>query len=186
MKQSAFWLPPGKAILEMLALALLVSLFPTGVPAQYSEQEDARPQLVREDYLPDFQEFQEPVTVQHYVIEAELFPETHQIQAKAQIRLQAMEDVYSLNFELNNNLFPTNIENEQGDALSAQRSSDNLTLVVSLGQPLSKDQTTTITFEYEGVFENADYSPAEGVRLAYVGEEGSYLLYPARWFPVIG
>lgn len=186
MKQGALRLPPGKAILKMLALALLVSLFSTGVPAQYSEQEDARPQLVADDYLPDYQEFQEPVTVQHYVIEAELSPETHQIQAKAQIRLQAMEDVYSLSFELNNNLYPTNIENEQGDALSAQRSSDNLTLIVSLRQPLSKDQTATITFEYEGVFENADYSPAEGIRLAYVGEEGSYLLYPARWFPVIG
>ena len=186
MRRSNFLRSRGKVQMGILALAFLVFLFPSGVPAQYSEQEDARPQLVRDDFFGDFQEFRDPVAVQHYVIEAELFPETHQIQARAQIRFQALEDVYSLEFELNNNLFPTNIENEQGDALSAQRGADNLTLTVSLGQVLPKDQTATITFEYEGVFENADYSPAEGVRLAYVGEEGSYLLYPARWFPLIG
>ena len=186
MRRSNFLRSRGKVQMGILALAFLVFLFPSGVPAQYSEQEDARPQLVRDDFFGDFQEFRDPVAVQHYVIEAELFPETHQIQARAQIRFQALEDVYSLEFELNNNLFPTNIENEQGDALSAQRGADNLTLSVSLGQVLPKDQTATITFEYEGVFENADYSPAEGVRLAYVGEEGSYLLYPARWFPLIG
>ena len=31
---------------------------------------------------------------------------------------------------------------------------------------------------------SADGSPVEGIKVAYVGPEGSYLLYPGRWFPV--
>src|SRR5262249_31431449 len=31
-----------------------------------------------------------------------------------------------------------------------------------------------------------EHSPVEGVQVAYVGEEGSYLLYPGRWFPLTG
>src|SRR5581483_2898805 len=42
------------------------------------------------------------------------------------------------------------------------------------------------TMEYEGPLADADHSPVEGVQLAYIGPEISYLLYPARWFPMAG
>ena len=37
---------------------------------------------------------------------------------------------------------------------------------------------------YGGNLASADGSPVEGLKLAYVGPEGSYLLYSGRWFPV--
>jgi aminopeptidase N len=40
--------------------------------------------------------------------------------------------------------------------------------------------------ELEGQFADAEYSPVQGVELAYVGEDRSFLLYPARWFPIVG
>ena len=39
---------------------------------------------------------------------------------------------------------------------------------------------------YEGQLETADHSPVPGLKLAYVGDDTSYLLYSGRWFPVSG
>jgi len=57
---------------------------------------------------------------------------------------------------------------------------------VPLPAGLGKDASTTLTFEYEGVLETADDSPVPGLKLAYVGDDTSYLLYAGRWFPVTG
>jgi len=35
---------------------------------------------------------------------------------------------------------------------------------------LTKDQTTTMTFEYEGVLNSADESPVQGLKLASIGD----------------
>ena len=51
---------------------------------------------------------------------------------------------------------------------------------------LSKDASTTLTFEYEGEIENADDSPVPGLKLVSIGDDTSYLLYSGRWFPVSG
>jgi len=49
---------------------------------------------------------------------------------------------------------------------------------------LSKNSTTTFTFDYEGVLQDDSESPVPGLKLAYVGDDTSYLLYAARWFPL--
>src|SRR5258708_4659045 len=41
-------------------------------------------------------------------------------------------------------------------------------------------------FEYEGTLESADESPVQGLKLAYVGADTSYLLYSGLWYPVAG
>ena len=60
------------------------------------------------------------------------------------------------------------------------------TIRVPLPTGLSKDASTTLTFEYEGQLETADDSPVPGLKLAYIGDDASYLLYAGRWFPVSG
>jgi len=165
--------------------ALGLAAFCLAVPggAQYSER-DSRPLLNADDFA--VEERREPVVVQHYDIEADLDPETHEFRSKVQVRLQALEPVSEIQFELNENLLPTSVASEDGNLLSAQRDSSGLRLRVSLGRSLRKDETITISMELEGMFADAEYSPVPGVELAYVGEEGSFLLYPARWFPIIG
>ncbi len=56
----------------------------------------------------------------------------------------------------------------------------------ALTSGLAKNTTTTFYFEYEGTLESADDSPVQGLKLAYVGPDTSYLLYSGLWFPVAG
>ena len=41
-------------------------------------------------------------------------------------------------------------------------------------------------FDYEGVLDSADDSPVQGLKLASISDDTSYLLYAGRWFPVNG
>ena len=41
-------------------------------------------------------------------------------------------------------------------------------------------------FEYEGAIQSADDSPVAGLKLAYIGDPITYLLYAGRWFPMVG
>ena len=54
---------------------------------------------------------------------------------------------------------------EKNQPLSAERVTQDSTVRVPLPAGLSKDASTTLTFEYEGRFENADNSPVPGLKL---------------------
>lgn len=64
-----------------------------------------------------------------------------------------------------------------------QDSRESMNVRVDLGSVVSAKQTLTLIFEYEGVLETAQGGPIQNARLAYVGNQGSYLFYAARWFP---
>jgi tetratricopeptide (TPR) repeat protein len=51
---------------------------------------------------------------------------------------------------------------------------------------LTKGSSATLTFEYEGAIQSADDSPVQGLKLAYIGDPITYLLYAGRWFPMVG
>ncbi len=125
------------------------------------------------------------VQVDDYVINAELQPTAHKLIARARVKLTALEDVTAVSFELNNDLRPTKVLDENGKTLSAERISQESAVRVPLPAGLTKGASTTLTFEYEGVLENAEDSPVQGLKLAYVGDDTSYLLYAGRWFPVV-
>ncbi len=40
-------------------------------------------------------------------------------------------------------------------------------------------------FEYEGAIQSADDSPVQGLKVAYIGDPITYLLYAGRWFPMV-
>jgi tetratricopeptide (TPR) repeat protein len=42
------------------------------------------------------------------------------------------------------------------------------------------------TFEYDGIITGQEDGPVEGLKLAAIQEPITYLLYPARWFPMTG
>lgn len=124
--------------------------------------------------------------VDDYQIEATLEPHLHQISAKAKVKFTALQDLSIAVFELHNDLRVTKVLDEKNQPLSAERVTQDSTIRVQLPAGLSKDASTTLTFEYEGQFENADNSPVPGLSLAYIGDDTSYLLYAGRWFPVNG
>ena len=122
--------------------------------------------------------------VDDYQIEAELSPHIHKIIARAKVKFTALEDLNVAAFELHNGLRVTKVSDTAGKPLSAERVTQDSTVRVQLLTPLPKDASTTLTFEYEGTLESADDSPVQGLKLAYVSDDTSYLLYAGRWFPV--
>src|ERR1700693_5064229 len=124
--------------------------------------------------------------VDDYQIEAELDPHLHKITARAKVKFTALQDLSVAVFELHNDLRVTKVVDEKNQPLSAERVTQDSTVRVPLPAGLSKDASTTLTFEYDGTLENADNSPVPGLKLAYISDDTSYLFYAGRWFPVNG
>jgi len=159
-------LTPLRRAKSVLAGALLLVLFFATVPAQAADRARLR--------------------VDDYQIEAELSPHLHQITARAKVKFTALQDLNVAVFELNNALRVTRVLDANNKPLNAERLTQDFTVRVPLTDGLTKDSSTTLTFEYEGTIENADDSPVPGLSLAYIGDDTSYLLYSGRWFPVSG
>src|SRR6185312_6922374 len=126
------------------------------------------------------------IEVNDYVIDADLAPKTHHITAKAKVKFTALDDISTAVFELNNALRVTRVTTEAGKVLPTERVTQDYTVRVSLPDGMSKGQSQTLNFDYEGVLANGDDSPVEGLKLASVNPDTSYLLYAARWFPMVG
>ena len=124
--------------------------------------------------------------VDSYDIAAELQPRTHRLVAHAVVKFTALEDISVASFELHNALRPTKVVDAAGKVLSAERISQDNAVRVALPDGLQKGQSSSLTFDYEGTLSSADDSPVQGLKLAYVGDDTSYLLYSGRWFPMVG
>src|SRR5204862_5829100 len=122
--------------------------------------------------------------VDDYQIDAELSPHSHKLTAKAMVKFTALEDLNIASFELHNGLRVNKVLDERGKPLSAERVTQDSTVRVQLPNGLSKDSATTLTFDYEGQLNSADDSPVQGLTLASIDDDTSYLLYAGRWFPV--
>ena len=166
-------------------LALLLLSQPALLRAQYSERDEPKPQTLIEDFSAE-QARKEDVAIRRISLDAQINPQSHEIKAKATITFQAIKDTSIAQFELNGNFFVTKVTGEDGRAIPVRRSGDSLSTELTLGKTLPKGQSATIGFEYAGTLADAEHSPVEGVQLSYIGEEGSYLLYPGRWFPITG
>jgi tetratricopeptide (TPR) repeat protein len=124
--------------------------------------------------------------VDDYKIEAQLNPHAHQITARAKVTFTALEDLDSVSFELHNALRVTKVVDANNKPLQAERIAQNSTVRVELPATLPKDASTSLTFEYSGELDSADESPVQGLKLANIDDDTSYLLYAGRWFPVNG
>jgi Peptidase family M1 domain len=125
------------------------------------------------------------IQVQDYVIQAVVSPQTHQLKAIAKVKFTALDDISIATFQLHNGLRPTRVLDANGEVLSAERVSQDSTVRISLPAGMSKGASSTLTFEYEGVLQSADDSPVPGLKLAYVGDPITYLLYAGAWFPMV-
>ena len=124
------------------------------------------------------------IRAEDYRIEATVWPQAHKLAAHAAVKFVALDDVTIASFELHNALRITKITDQHGNVLSPERVPQDSSVRVPLSSAMSKGQEATLTFEYEGILTSEDDSPVPGLKLAYVGEASSYLLYSGRWFPV--
>jgi tetratricopeptide (TPR) repeat protein len=124
--------------------------------------------------------------VDDYQIDAELQPKVHRLVAHTRVKFTALEDISVATFELHNALRPTRVADAEGHTLSAERITQDNAIRIALPNGLARNASTTLQIDYEGTLSSADDSPVQGLKLAYVGDDTSYLLYAGRWFPVNG
>ncbi len=124
--------------------------------------------------------------VDDYQIDAELTPHSHSITAHAKVTFTALENLSVASFELHNALRVTKVTDDKGKPLNAERVTADSTVRVPLPNGLNKDASMSLTFDYEGQLDSADDSPVQGLKLASISDDTSYLLYAGRWFPVNG
>ena len=128
----------------------------------------------------------ERLHVDDYQIDAELLPQTHKLTARATVKVTALEDLSVATFQLNNSLRITKLVDANNKPLNPERNTQDSSVRFGLTSGLAKNASTSFTFEYEGTLETADDSPVQGLKLAYIGPDTSYLLYSGMWFPVSG
>ena len=126
--------------------------------------------------------------VTHYHIEAQLIPDQHLLRAGADVTFTTLDATRSVVFELNGSLKIESIErdgvaitNFVQDAVGA--GSLGPSVRVDLGSVVAANQPVTLRIRWGGALVSPEGGPLAVKRLAYVGTEGSYLMYAARWFP---
>src|SRR5579872_5223417 len=127
------------------------------------------------------------IDVQDYVIDADVSPNTSTISATAAVRFIPLDEgMTSATFELNNALNLKRVVDDQGKQLQTSRNQQDFTVRVNFDQPLVKGKLTTVTFSYDGTLNGQEDSPVSGIKFAAIHPDFSFLMYPARWFPVSG
>ena len=124
------------------------------------------------------------IDVQNYSGEVRIDPKAQTLAATITVRFLAIDDASTLSFELNNALSLDKVTDEQGRQIPASRLQEDMSVRLTLPQPVPKGQPGTLTFSYDGKLTGDEESPVFGVRFAAIHPDFAYLLYPARWFPV--
>jgi len=125
------------------------------------------------------------LAVSGYVIDAEIDTAAHHLTAKVTVSFTAPENTDTANFGFHPALKVTKISDDAGTMLTGQRSADG-GIRIAPATPFVSGKAVHWTFEYEGVITGNDDGPVEGLKLAAIQEPITYLLYPARWFPMTG
>jgi hypothetical protein len=126
------------------------------------------------------------VRVTGYSFDLELIPAAHQLKAKTTVRFTAEDDALATVFDLNNNLKIIRVTDAAGKTVNAERFTQEGTIRLTFDRPMGKGQPSLFNIEYEGELRDGTNQPVEGLKLAYVGDPVSYLMYPGRWFPIAG
>jgi aminopeptidase N len=126
--------------------------------------------------------------VTHYRIEAQIIPEQHVLRAGADVTFTPLDATRSVVFEFNGSLKVESIDRD-GKALTGYVQDPvgvgaiGPNVRIDLGQVVPANQPVTLRIRWSGALLSPEGGPLATKRLAYVGTEGSYLMYASRWFP---
>ncbi len=128
------------------------------------------------------------INVTHYRIEAQLIPDQHMLRAGADVTFIPLEATRSVVFELNGSLRVEGIELSGKPLTGFVQDAVGVgalgpSVRIDLGEVFPANQPITLRFRWGGALLSPEGGPLATKRLAYVGTEGSYLMYAARWFP---
>ncbi len=129
------------------------------------------------------QESLSPVDAQHIALDVEIAPDIHQLRARAELAVLALEPAAALRFTLDRNLKVSRVLNGSGKPLAFEVAEGGLRVL--LAEPARAQQRIQLAFEYEGVFDPA-LRPERGPVLVRLVPGGSYLFPEGQWFPGTG
>src|ERR1051325_515931 len=126
--------------------------------------------------------------ITNYRIEVQLQPDDHTLRAGADVTFTPLEATRSVVFELNGSLKVNSVEKDGHvltgvvqDPVGSGALGPNVR--IDLGEVVPANTPTTLRIRWGGALVSPEGGPLANKRLAYVGTEGSYLMYAARWFP---
>jgi len=125
------------------------------------------------------------MSIQGYVIDAEIDTAAHHLTATAVVTFTAPETADEVTFGFHPALKLTKVTDDAGKLLTGDRTADG-SIRIAPNTPFVRNQPVHWTFAYEGVISGEEDGPVEGLKLAAIQEPITYLLYPARWFPTNG
>jgi len=121
----------------------------------------------------------------NYEIRASLDGIGRTLTAQAKVDFAVNDSSRVIEVELHPNLRVTSVRDAAGRQLPFERDDTNqLRLHVNLPDIAPAGGKVTVQFDYSGQLSGDENSPSKGVKLASIAREGSYLLLPARWFPL--
>jgi aminopeptidase N len=128
------------------------------------------------------------IDVTSYKINAEMLPDAHTLKAQAIVTYKTLKQTQSAVFEMNGSLAISSIKGPDGKTglQFIQDRVNEMSVKINLGQLYPAGSSITLTFDYSGPLATPEGGPIVDKRMAYVGPEGSYLFYAARWFPFHG
>lgn len=154
----------------LFALAAFLLCVAASLPSQAAQAQDAR--------TPTF-------LADKYEVSVYLDTVAQGINAIAKVQFRAQEVSQNVRVELHENLEIREVKGPDGKPLTFQRENENpLFLDILLPAPIAAGQVVNLTFNYGGLLANEENSPVPGLRMASVNKDWSYLLLPARWFPL--
>lgn len=124
------------------------------------------------------------IDVQGYTGDIHIDPVNQTLAATVKVNFVALDDTNSVSFELNNALALQKVTDDQDHEIQASRQQQDMSLRLSLPQPIAKGQTGSLTLTYDGKLTGDEESPVFGIKFAAIHPDFTYLMYPARWFPV--
>jgi aminopeptidase N len=127
---------------------------------------------------------QQRIDVQDYAIDLTVDPQAQILKAVAKVNFTAVDSVSEVSFELNNALNLDKVTGDDGRQISASRLQQDMSVRVSLPQPIGRGKSGSLTFYYDGKLGGEEESPVFGIKFAAIHPDFAYLMYPARWFPV--
>src|SRR5690348_1668317 len=122
----------------------------------------------------------------HYDVQAALHPAEQTLTAEVKVELVAKSDSRTILLQLHPDLHVDSVRLAvDGRKLDYLRDSFRpLNLSVTLPSAAQAGMHVTLILDYSGAFSNDEDSPTKDVRFAWVDKNSSYLLLPARWFPL--
>ena len=126
------------------------------------------------------------IDVEKYVTQVTLNPEAHELAATVAITFRPLEETAVVVFEVSENVSVQKVLDAGGVELEfGQDEVGPGLLAVRFSKPLPSDQSLTVKVEYTGGFDRDRYSRlyTRDETSAYIGPEGTYLLYSSKWFP---